>query len=394
MESLKERLDKVMKKAREFGIDDDIKKEERKMRDTSASIMPEGSSNGAIHANLLRKKKVMLQAFESQKKKTDMMIMKEKKEYKELCGQKSQLNQQLDEKINILKEKTERMSELIEKAKKYSDPTTQELLSKWEASNQKMKEMYETEANGREQRREIDATPNAKDIDKLINKLQKDKPVSKKNLPEVKSHRKSVKIDDESQHNVSMMSDRKSQVNEHKSIVSNSSKPPLKTNNQRRTSQPDRSEEESDEDYIGVQKNEPPREEEEVKSTTSKPAFASKPFGKPSLASKPAFAVRAPSNQSENKPTSKPSFASIGNKSEKSLHNDEQEPDPAEKKEPVSFSQKYGLNSNASKPAQFVQSSSESKFNARPVKEPVSTNFGGPIVNYTTDSKPDSQSRR
>jgi hypothetical protein len=84
MESLKERLDKVMKKAREYGIDDDIKKEERKMRDTSGSILPEGKSSGAIHANLLRKKKVMLQAFESQKKKTDMMIMKEKKEYKEL----------------------------------------------------------------------------------------------------------------------------------------------------------------------------------------------------------------------------------------------------------------------------------------------------------------------
>jgi hypothetical protein len=287
------------------------------------------------------------------------------------------------------------MSELIEKAKKYSDPTTQELLSKWEASNQKMKEMYEIEANGREQRREIDATPNAKDIDKLINKMQKDKPVSKKNLPEVKSHRKSIRIDDESQHNASIMSDQKSHVNEHKSIVSNSSKPPLNISNRGRQSQHDRSDEDSDEDYLDKPKIQPQKEEEEIKSTTSKPSFSSKPFGKPSLASKPAFAVRAPSNQSENKPTSKPSFASIGNKSERFINeNDEPEPDQAEKKEPVSFSEKYRLNANASKPAQSVQDSSENKFNSRPVKEPVTNTFGGPIVNYTTDSKPDSQSRR
>ncbi len=54
------------------------------MRETSGSILTEGQSNTAIHANLMRKKKVMLQAFESQKKTTDMMIMKEKREYKEL----------------------------------------------------------------------------------------------------------------------------------------------------------------------------------------------------------------------------------------------------------------------------------------------------------------------
>jgi hypothetical protein len=84
MERLRERLENIMVKAREYGIDDDIKKEERKMRETSGSILTEGQSNSAIHANLMRKKKVMLQAFESQKKTTDMMIMKEKKEYKEL----------------------------------------------------------------------------------------------------------------------------------------------------------------------------------------------------------------------------------------------------------------------------------------------------------------------
>lgn len=35
MKNLKEKLDKIMAKAKEYGIDDDIKKEERKMRDTS-----------------------------------------------------------------------------------------------------------------------------------------------------------------------------------------------------------------------------------------------------------------------------------------------------------------------------------------------------------------------
>jgi len=78
-----------MQKAQEYGIDEDIKKEERRMRDTSQnSANPDSQSSTTNHANILRKKKVMLQAFESQKKKTDMLINKERKEYKELWVQK------------------------------------------------------------------------------------------------------------------------------------------------------------------------------------------------------------------------------------------------------------------------------------------------------------------
>ena len=104
----------------------------------------------------------MLQAFESQKKTTNMLIAKERKEYKELIRQKSNLDQELNKKANILKEKTERMAELIDKAKKYSDPNTQELLNKWEKSNQHMKEAYDNEINGLQQKKESTSSMNAK----------------------------------------------------------------------------------------------------------------------------------------------------------------------------------------------------------------------------------------
>lgn len=104
----------------------------------------------------------MLQAFESQKKTTNMLIAKERKEYKELILQKSNLDQELNKKVNILKEKTERMAELIDKAKKYSDPNTQELLNKWEKSNQHMKEAYDNEINSLQQKKESTSSMNAK----------------------------------------------------------------------------------------------------------------------------------------------------------------------------------------------------------------------------------------
>ena len=131
----------------------------------------------------------MLQAFESQKKKTDMMITKERKEYKELCQQRNQLNQDLDSKMNLLKQKTEKMSELIGKIQyfklsqkrlnKYSDPNTQELLHKWEISNMKMKENYETEIENMQQK-ELPQLPKKEKIPK--SNLKKEKVLSNKSL--------------------------------------------------------------------------------------------------------------------------------------------------------------------------------------------------------------------
>jgi myosin heavy subunit len=213
MAALKNRLEKVMKKAEEYGINEDIKQEEIKMKEEKKMAEKE---------NLLRKKKIILQAFDSQKKKVDLEIMKEKKDYKELCSKKKKLNMQLDEKINVLKDKTEKMSELIEKAKKYSDPNTQELLSKWEMSNQKMKDMYELEAANREEMKDKSNDPTPKDIDKLIKKMQKEKPPSKKKLPEVKSHKKSINefdSDADSKTNKSITSSKKPPNSERSSIL-------------------------------------------------------------------------------------------------------------------------------------------------------------------------------
>ena len=121
------------------------------------------------------------------------------------------------------------MAELIEKAKKYSDPNTQELLTKWEVSNKKMKDMYEQEMVKREEMSKSNNEPDSKDIDKLIYKLQQNKPESKKELPEVKSHKKSIQNDDsdEDVKTVKSSVSNKKSITEKQSVVSSSSKPPL-----------------------------------------------------------------------------------------------------------------------------------------------------------------------
>jgi myosin heavy subunit len=340
MAALKNRLEKVMKKAEEYGINEDIKQEEIKMKEEKKMAEKE---------NLLRKKKIILQAFDSQKKKVDLEIMKEKKDYKELCSKKKKLNMQLDEKINVLKDKTEKMSELIEKAKKYSDPNTQELLSKWEMSNQKMKDMYELEAANREEMKDKSNDPTPKDIDKLIKKMQKEKPPSKKKLPEVKSHKKSINefdSDADSKTNKSITSSKKPPNSERSSILGSMAKPPLNIESKREMSDNESDiKDEKIEDRIKEQ-SDTQSQKEEVRSNISKPSFSSKPFGKPKFATKPAFGARAESNESRGKNTYKPDFESVGNASDKA----EERPQPSVfQKEPVSFSEKYGLAGQSSK---------------------------------------------
>ena len=340
METLKDRLQKVMQKAEEYGINDEIKQEERNMRDEKKNIEKEA---------LLRKKKVMLQAFESQKKKTDILIIKEKKEFKELCGKRNQLNQQLDEKVVVLKEKTQQMSELIEKAKKYSDPNTQELLKKWEQSNQKMKDMYDAEAEEREEQKNTSKQPNPKDIDRLINKMQKDKPPSRKDLPVVKTHKKSmndIDLESESKHSRSVISNQKQTPSERKSIVSSNSKPPLNISS--KISDRNDSPDEENSEVMSEVKSEIKSQKYDLRSNSSKPSFTSKPFGKPSFASKPAFGARAPSNESRSKPGSRQDYESIPDVDHKI---DQKPPSRTSDKPQPSFSEKYGLNKEAPKPA-------------------------------------------
>lgn len=318
----------------------------------------------------------MLQAFESQKKKADMMILKEKKEYKELCVQKSKLNQQLDEKVNVLKEKTEKMSELIEKAKKYSDPSTLELLNKWEISNKKMKDMYEDEVVKREEIKQSEKPPTAKDIDRLINQMELKKPPSKKELPEVQTHKKSVyesESDKESKTNKSVLSNKKPALPEHKSIASNSSKPPIDFTNKRKVSDVPSEDSDIKDDIKEHTETQSQIEKEESKSNLSKPSFSSKPFAKPNFASKPAFGARAPSNESSNKPSLKPDFNNLNSNTSDKLAESNKN---SISNEPASFSEKYGLNTAATKPIPTIPTVEETK---------VSRLRPSPIINYNTN---------
>ena len=137
LENLNGRLEKVMALADEFGIQEDIRKEENRMRDY-AHIEEK--------ATLMRKKKIMIQAHASNMKKIDFQILKERKILKSLDGQHEEFGGVLEDKTQQLKEKTERIAELIEKAKQTSDSKTLSILKKWEVSNQKIIEQFEEDA--------------------------------------------------------------------------------------------------------------------------------------------------------------------------------------------------------------------------------------------------------
>lgn len=54
----------------------------------------------------MRKKKVLMQAHQSNKKKIELMIQREKKELKQLINDKKDLSEALNTKADTLREKT------------------------------------------------------------------------------------------------------------------------------------------------------------------------------------------------------------------------------------------------------------------------------------------------
>lgn len=132
MDKQKSRLEKLVDIADKYGIEEDTKQE--------AAHAKEEKQLSAKEA-MIRKKKVLLQASESSKKKIEIMMRKEKKQYQTLLAQKSTAFSTLNEKVDTLKSKQLKIAELIEKAKKISDGSCQEILLKWEASNNKQMEI-------------------------------------------------------------------------------------------------------------------------------------------------------------------------------------------------------------------------------------------------------------
>lgn len=103
--------------------------------------------------NLLRKKKVLLQAHQSNKKKIEIQLTQEKRSLKHLIHEKKDYANQLNSKSSQLRDKTQEIADLIERAKKTSDKQTIEILMKWEQSNQKLMDKYSTseEAQGEDE---------------------------------------------------------------------------------------------------------------------------------------------------------------------------------------------------------------------------------------------------
>ena len=69
----------------------------------------------------MRKKKVLMQAHASNKKKIEIQMSKEKKQLRDLVSQKREYSEQLNSKSDLLLEKTQEIADLIERAKKTSD---------------------------------------------------------------------------------------------------------------------------------------------------------------------------------------------------------------------------------------------------------------------------------
>ena len=90
---LETRLEKVMAVAQEYGIDDEIKREEQKFKDEKKLAQKE---------TLMRKKKVLMQAHASNKKKIEIQMSKEKKQLRDLVNQKREYSEQLNTKSDVL----------------------------------------------------------------------------------------------------------------------------------------------------------------------------------------------------------------------------------------------------------------------------------------------------
>ena len=309
MEVLKQRLEKVMKRAQDYGIDDDLKKEEAKLRED---------------------------------KETDLLVEKEKKRYKQLCEQKKKVNKELDDKINILKSKKKNMSDLIQRCKKYSDPQTREMLDKWEQQIQA--NAYTFEGNLEIEAPQVEQSSRVGSMRKSTSK-SKHSSVRKK-LPSVRSNTSEKHSDHEpteddlddnpAEQSISSKHSSKSKIST-QSIAKEASEH-LSEHNSRQNEEIQSIHESQKSIKSIVNSN---AENEEQKDSTSKPSFASKPFAKPSFASKPSFGRQGTGNSR--------AFSNQG-----SIHDNkpyEYEPKTninIKPSEPVSFTEKYGLGSNKS----------------------------------------------
>ena len=72
----------------------------------------------------------------------EMGVQGYKKRFEELRKQKGDLLNGINKKIDIIRDKSTNIKELIDKAKLNSDRSTIEILSKWEEANQKILEKY------------------------------------------------------------------------------------------------------------------------------------------------------------------------------------------------------------------------------------------------------------
>ena len=62
----------------------------------------------------MRKKKVLMQAHASNKKKIEIQMSKEKKQLRDLVNQKREYSEQLNSKSDLLLDKTQEIADLIE----------------------------------------------------------------------------------------------------------------------------------------------------------------------------------------------------------------------------------------------------------------------------------------
>ena len=92
---------------------------------------------------LMKKKRVLMQVFESMKKKMDVALHKEKKGYREMLEQKHRIAVEVNEKVEAMRAKGQLVSGLIDRARTSGDKAKYDLLLKYEASLESQLQKYE-----------------------------------------------------------------------------------------------------------------------------------------------------------------------------------------------------------------------------------------------------------
>ena len=141
IQDLRGKLDALVQRSRELGIDEARLEEQAREGGGSGE---EEDPQESLHEVLMKKKRVLMQVFESMKKKMDVALLKEKKGYREILEQKHRVAIEVREKVEAMRAKGQLVSGLIDRARASGDKAKFDLLLRYEASLETQLQKYDS----------------------------------------------------------------------------------------------------------------------------------------------------------------------------------------------------------------------------------------------------------